>query len=317
MVPQEEAVITASQAGYIKRLPPTAFRIQKRGGKGTIGLELKEEDFVSHFVSANTHDNILFFTDRGRVFQTKVYEIPVGNRTSKGKLVQNFLEIPAGESINAILAYRDGNEKDAESYIVMVTKNGLVKKTSLSDFKNVRRSGIIAITLKDDDRLRGVKLSSGKDEAILVSSLGIAIKFKETNIRAMGRTASGVRGIRLGKGDSLVSLDIIQASVKSQASGSKLLVVMSNGFGKQTNLKEYKTQSRGGKGIKTAKVTAKTGEIISARIVNEEEELIALSTKGQVIRTNLKDVRTAGRATQGVKIMNVEKGDKLIGIACL
>ncbi len=306
LIPSEEIVITLSQSGYIKRVSPDAIRIQRRGGKGLIGSEVGEEDFIAHFISANTHDNILFFTDKGRVFQTKVYEIPAGTRTAKGKLIQNFLEIPSDEKISAIIAYTTEDEQ----YLAMATKNGIIKKTSLEDFANVRRSGIIAINLQKGDELKWVKLSSGKDEIILATALGQAIRFKESQLRPMGRAAAGVKAIRLKKDDFVAGLDIIKKE-------GKLLVVTENGFAKQTPLKEYKAQSRGGSGIKTAKITSKTGSIVSAQVITEQEELLALSTKGQIIRTKISDIRTAGRATSGVKIMKLKKEDKVAGVVCL
>lgn len=315
LVPKEEAVITLSEGGYIKRLPWDAFRSQKRGGKGLIGFELKEEDVIQKLIGASTHDNILFFTDRGKVFQTKVYEIPAASRTSKGKSIHNFLEIPHAEKVSAIVAYpSDVAEKE---FLVMATKKGLIKRTALKDFENVRRTGILAIKLKTDDLLNWVWPSSGKDEAIIVTALGQAIRFKEKDIRPMGRTASGVTAIRLKKGDSVAGLDIIkEGEIKSKS--SQVLAVMANGYAKRTPLLEYKVQKRGGSGIKTAKITEKTGSVIEARIVTEESsEILAFSIKGQAIRTKIIDVRVAGRATQGVKIMNLNKGDFLVGVVSL
>ena len=325
LIPQEEVVISLSQGGYIKRLPPATFRGQHRGGEGLIGSEVGEEDFLSHFIAANTHDNILFFTDRGRVFQTKVYEIPAATRTSKGKPIHNFLEIPLEEKISAIVAYGDArnirdnprlNQRESASYLMMVTQNGMIKKTSLKDFEKVRRTGIIAISLKKSDFLKEVLISRTGDQVMLTSAQGQAIRFKESQIRAMGRTAAGVRGIRLKKNDSVASMDVIESS-KISDKNLKLLVVMGNGFGKQTPLSQYKVQGRGGSGIKTAKITSKTGQLISAHLIDEQEELIALSAKGQVIKTGLASVRVASRATQGVKIMTLNPGDKLMGVICL
>ena len=309
LVPQEEVIITLSESGLIKRVLPAIFKTQHRGGKGLIGSDVAEEDFLSHFVSADTHDNILFFTNRGRVFQTKVYEIPEASRTSKGKSIHNFLEIPSEEKISAVVSYG----KDSNGYLVMATKNGNVKKTSLEDFENVRRSGIIAISLKKDDLLNWVELSSGSDEIVITTAKGQGIRFKESQIRAMGRGASGVRGIRLRAGDNVSSMDILKKDLKD----ARLLAVMANGYGKQTKISEYKTQGRGGSGVKAAKITSKTGSLIAAHLVSEETELFALSAKGQIIRTPLESVRIAGRATQGVRIMNLHAGDHLSGIICL
>ena len=327
LVPQEEAIITFSSGGYIKRLPPDTFRAQKRGGKGLIGSDVAEEDFITHFFTANTHDNILFFTDRGRVFQTKVYEIPAASRTAKGKAIHNFLEIPASEVISAIVAY--GKSESKEGFLVMATASGVIKKTPLADFENIRRSGIIALTLHKDDTLKGVSISRGKDQIIMITSHGQSVRFAEKDIRTMGRTAAGVRAIRLKKGDTVAGFDIIKSgkqeagsmktsSPEHQASrDARVLVVMANGFAKQTPLKEYKVQRRGGSGIRTAKITPKTGSIISSCILTDEEEIFALSAKGQIIRTDLGSVRTTGRAAQGVRIMMLHAGDRIAGIAVI
>jgi len=310
LVPAEEIILTLSRSGYIKRLPPATFKSQHRGGKGLIGAEVAEEDFLDYFITANTHDNILFFTERGRVFQTKVYEIPTASRISKGKGIHNFLEIPMEEKISAIVAY---SAKDAKGYLVMVTKNGLIKKTNLEDFANVRRNGIIALSLRKDDQLKWVKLSSGSDEIILTTTKGQAIRFKESQVRPMGRLAAGVIAVREKKDDAVASMDVILKDLKN----ARYLVIMERGYGKQTPLTQYKVQSRGGSGIKTAKITPKTGQVIGAQIVDEEQDLFVLSTKGQVIHTQIKDVRIAGRSTQGVKIMSLDSGDKIAGFICL
>ncbi|HXF44112.1 MAG TPA: DNA gyrase subunit A [Candidatus Paceibacterota bacterium] len=315
LIPEEDVIITLSRGGYIKRLPPTSFRAQKRGGKGLIGFELKEEDAIEHITFASTHDNILFFTDRGRVFQTKVYEIPAGARVSKGKSIHNFLEIPPNEKINALVAYSNGELNEKNSFLVMVTSNGLMKRTALADFSNVRRTGIIAIRLKGDDSLRWVELSSGDDEVILVTSNGQAIRFREKDARPLGRSAAGVQAIRLKKGDVVAGLGIIRGKEMKER---KILVVSAKGFAKQTPLKEYKLQRRGGGGVKTGKVTEKTGPLISATILEPDSvELIAFSSKGQALRTEIKNIRVASRATQGVRIMNLSSGDKLVGIVCV
>ncbi|MCX6702412.1 MAG: hypothetical protein NTW60_00900 [Candidatus Wolfebacteria bacterium] len=260
-------------------------------------------------------DNILFFTNKGRVFQTKVYEIPAASRTSKGKLIQNFLEIPAGETVSAIVSYAEEEKEKDEGYLIMATLNGMIKKTPLEDFGNVRRSGLIAMGLKGDDLLKWVKLSFGKDEVVLVTGNGQSIRFKESQLRSMGRTASGVRSIKLKKGDFVAGLDTIKESRGKNE--RKFLIVTENGFAKQTKLKEYKVQSRSGGGIKTAKINQKTGKIITAQIITDEEELLAISTKGQVIRTKINTVRTAGRATSGVRIMKLKPGDTVAGSVAL
>jgi len=315
LIPQEDVIITLTKDGYIKRLPATTFKAQRRGGKGLIGIDLKEEDQIYKIIFADTHDNVLFFTDRGRAFQTKVYDIPIASRTAKGKSIYTFLTIPGTEKISAIVTY--GNEEKSSGFLVMTTEKGIIKKTPLLGFENVRKSGIIALKLKNDDSLRWVKRSSGADEVILVTKNGQSIRFKEKDVRSMGRAASGIKAMRLKKDDVIAGLDIIEKE-KQSAGKDRLIVVMAHGYGKQTPIKEYKTQKRGGGGIKTANVTPKTGTVIDAQIIDDKnEEIIAFSSKGQVIRTKLSTVRIAGRATQGVKIMNLDKGDSLSGIVCL
>jgi DNA gyrase subunit A len=307
LIPEEDAIVTVSAGGYIKRLPPDTFKVQRRGGKGLIGSDVADEDFLLHFFSAATHDNVLFFTDRGRVFQTKVYEIPQATRTSKGKAIQNFLELPADESVNAVVNYSAKNERN--KYLMLVTKNGVIKKTPLKDFENIRRTGIIAISLKKGDRLKWARLTGGADEVVLATRQGQSVRFDEKQIRPMGRVAAGVRAIKLKKQNDEVAGFAIVAKVAD----AKLLAVMENGFAKQTKLSEFKKQNRGGSGIKIAQITPKTGPLISAHVVTDEKEIFALSAKGQMIRTELNTVRETGRAAQGVRIMNLKPGDRIAG----
>lgn len=317
LIQNEEVIITLSQDGYIKRMPTTAFKAQRRGGKGLIGFELKEEDQIHKILTAETHDNILFFTDKGRVFQTKAYEIPIASRTSKGKSVHNFLTLPPNEKICSIVNYKGiegGKKGEGTGFLVMATHDGVIKKTDFKEFANVRRTGIIAITLKDKDALQWAERSSGDDEIILVTANGQSIRFKEKDIRPMGRTASGIKAINLKGKDVVAGFSIIPKEMKD----TQFLVIMGNGYAKQTPIKEYKVQKRGGSGIRTAKTTDKTGRVVGALITNPEtEEVIVFSSKGQVIRTKLSDIRVAGRATQGVKVMNLDKGDTIIGIVAL
>jgi DNA gyrase subunit A len=316
LIPQEEVIVALTKDGYIKRMPPTTFRAQKRGGKGLIGIELRDEDQIADILTADTHSNILFFSDRGRVFQTKVYEIPVASRTSKGKSVYNFLQMPTTEKVSALVTY--SNEEKKSGFLTMTTLKGSIKKTPLKDFENVRRTGIIALKLKNDDFLKWVARASGQDDIILVTRDGQSIRFSEKDVRPMGRTAAGVTAIRLKKNDLVAGMELIHKDGEVGKNSNRILTVMEHGFGKQTPLKEYKTQKRGGSGIKTAKVTERTGQVIDARVVSDEnEEIIAFSSKGQAIRANLKDVRIAGRDTQGVKIMNLDEGDSLTAIVCL
>ena len=312
LIAQEEVIVTMSSGGYIKRINPSIFKVQHRGGKGLIGSDVGEDDFLTHLKNAHTHDNALFFTDSGKVFQTKVHEIPQGSRTAKGKIIHNFLDIPASENVRAFVTY---NAKDSDiKFLVMATKDGVIKKTPIEDFANVRRNGIIALNLKKDDSLKWVMPSSGKDEIIMITAVGQAIRFKESQLRPMGRTAAGVRGIKLKKNDEVVGIDIVKQNADKK---QLLLVVMSKGFAKQTLISEYKTQSRGGQGIKTAKITPKTGNIVSFKIIAGEEEVIVLSAKGQIIRTKLSDVRQSSRATSGVRVMRVDEKDGIVSSTCL
>lgn len=305
LIPKEAAIIMVTRDGYIKRLSPDTFKQQSRGGKGVIGLTTKEEDTVKIFLSTHTHADLQFFTSRGKVFQLKAYEVPTASRTAKGQALVNFLQLAPEETVSAVLS-----TDDLSSYktLVMITTQGLIKKVDLESFKKVRQSGIIAIKLKDDDQLRWVKPSTGQDEISLVTRQGQSIRFKEKDVRAMGRTAAGVRGIRLHEHDDIIGMDIIPKG-KTEKSEC-LLTVMTKGYGKRTAMGQYKVQGRGGSGIKTAKITPKTGEIRRAFIVaseHEDKDLIIISTHGQVIRMPLKSVPKLGRATQGVRLMRFKE----------
>ena len=320
LIPQEETIITLTQGGYIKRINPKTYKLQKRGGKGILGMKTIGEDIVEHFLIANTHDQLLFFTDSGKVFKTPVYEIPEGGRVAKGRGLLNFLEISPEEKVLSLIPI--GKEDAAlTKFLVMVTKNGIIKKTAISEFENVRRSGLIAILLRQGDLLKKVCKTGGQDELILVTKNGKAIRFKEKDIRPMGRSATGVKGIRLGKVDEVIGMDVIESQkskVKSQKSEKQyLLVVTENGYGKRTDLREYRLQKRGGTGIKTAKMTQKTGNLVSSKALINEEDLIIISQKGQVIRTKISQISRLSRATQGVRIMKLEEGDKVASATCI
>jgi len=313
LIPKESTIILVTRDGYIKRQAPSTFKTQSRGGKGVIGLTTKEQDVVEHIFSTNTHADVLFFTSKGRVFQLKAYDVPSASRTAKGQALVNFLQLGPEEKVTEAIPLED---LSSFKYLVMVTIKGIIKKVDIQDFVKVRRSGLIAIGLKKDDKLEWVKPSTGKDEIILVTAKGQSIRFKEKDVRAMGRTASGVRGIKIKKDDEIVGMDMISGG--KTLSQEQLLVVLSNGYGKRTGLGSYKVQKRGGSGIKTANITAKTGEVISAFIVNtqlEKEDLIIISGRGQVIRLPLKSVSVLGRATQGVRLMRFkEKDDKVASV---
>jgi len=316
VIPNEPTLIIGTRDGYIKRMPVDTFKTQGRGGKGVIGLETKEEDVVDMLLSTNTHDEILFFTTRGRVFQLRAYDIPESSRTSKGQALVNFLQLAPNEKVSSIISMEDMNKY---KYLVMVTNKGTIKKTGLEDFKNVRRSGLIALKLKEDDLLEWVRPSTGKEDVVIVTSQGQSIRFREAQVRAMGRTASGVRAMKIKSSDSVVGMDMISPELAKQKV-LELLVVSENGLGKRTELSEYKVQGRGGSGIKTMAITSKTGKLISGNVINntEENDLLIISVKGQVVRTPLNTVSTLGRATQGVRIMRFkEEGDKVASIALL
>ncbi len=309
LMPEEDSLFMITHSGYIKRMPPEGLKTQKRGGKGLIGMATKDEDVVSQFFMANTHDSLLFFTNSGKVFQTKGYEVPESTRQSKGKAIVNFLNVSPSETITAVVPI----PKDQKGgYLFMATANGVIKKVDADSFLQVRSSGMIAIKLKGDDSLGWVLSTSGNDQIMLVTSGGNAIRFKEKDVRPMGRGASGVIGVRIDKEEKVVGADVIPSGVEK---GLKILVVMGNGYGKRTDLRFYKIQGRGGRGIMTAKITPKTGKLVSAHITSEEnKELIAVSRKGVVIRTSIDSVSVLGRATQGVRIMRVESGDGLASV---
>jgi DNA gyrase subunit A len=316
LVPNEPTILMATRDGYIKRMPTDTFRTQGRGGKGVVGLTTKEEDVVDQLIATNTHDNILFFTTRGRVFQLRAYDVPQATRTSKGQALVNFLQLAPNEKVSAILSMDDVSKY---KYLIMVTNKGTIKKTALEDFANVRSSGLIALKIRPDDMLEWVRPSTGKDEIMIVTSCGQAIRFKESGVRPMGRTASGVRGMKLKSTDEVVGMDVVSPNLVGK-NILKLLVVSANGLGKKTNIKEYKVQGRGGSGIKTMSVTEKTGKIISAKVINstDTQDIMLISVKGQVVRTPLKSVSTLGRATQGVRIMRFKQaGDKVASTAIL
>ncbi len=316
LVPAEESMLVLTQGGYVKRTNPAEYRKQKRGGVGVVDIATKEEDVVTHFLVANTHSNLLFFTSAGKVYQLKMYEIPEGKRATKGKSIMNFLPLAGEESVTSILEVPKGAALDASS-IVLVTKDGVVKRVSAKSFSDVRKSGIIAINLKKEDALIAAGVAEESDTVSVVSAKGQSIRFDVEDVREMGRTAGGVRGMSVKKGDKVVSAEVIPAALEKDAA---ILVVMSHGYGKHTPLSEYKVQGRGGSGIKTAEVTPKTGEVIGARVLTgdfNDDELVVVSKKGQVIRTSIGEIRSASRATQGVRIMKMREGDSIASMVAL
>ena len=316
LIPQEETIITITQGGYIKRINPAAYKIQKRGGKGIMGLKTVSDDIVQHFLYSETHDSLMVFTDSGKVFRTPVYEIPEGTRVAKGRGLLNFLEMSAEDKVLNIMALGKQDTELGAKYLVMITKNGIIKKSPIESFQNVRKSGLIAMTLKKGDLLRGVQKSTGKDDIIVVTKKGQSVRFKEEEVRSMGRTAAGIKAIRLKKDDEVVGMSVVPAVQEKGVDPPLLLVLSVNGYGKRTAVSEYRIQSRGGSGIKTANVTSKTGDLVYASVLSgAEEDLIVISQKGIVIRTEISSIAKISRSTQGVRIMRLDSGDRVVSAA--
>ncbi len=308
---EEEVAITLTHLGYIKRLPADTYKSQKRGGRGISALTTREEDFVTDLISTTTHSLMLFFTNRGRVYKLNAYEVPEGKRTSKGTAIVNLLQLNPGEKIARTISFNtDSKENDDLKYLLFATKSGIVKKTPISDFKNINKSGLIAINLKDGDELIGVNRTSGEEDIILVTENGMSIRFNENDVRAMRRTATGVKGITLSKGDQVVSMDLI-------SNGSDLLVVSEKGFGKRTETEEYRPQIRAGKGIKTYNINSKTGKLVGATLVNEDDEMMMINSNGVLIRIRVNEISIFGRVTSGVKLMKTDEEVEVVSIAKL
>ncbi|PIQ66996.1 MAG: DNA gyrase subunit A, partial [Candidatus Zambryskibacteria bacterium CG11_big_fil_rev_8_21_14_0_20_40_24] len=314
LIADEENVLVLTAGGYIKRTNPEEYKKQKRGGVGVVDLNTKEEDFVTQFLTTSTHSDLLFFTDKGKSFQIKMHDIPEGKRATRGKSIMNFLSLGSEERITSILPVPKETKEAENLSLVLVTKNGIGKRVSARSFKDVRSSGIIAIKLTSDDLLVSVSLAQRGDTISVVTAKGQSIRFKESNVREMGRNASGVRVIKLDKGDSIISAKVVNKDAK----GVQLLVISEKGFGKKTPIDEYKIQNRGGSGIKTAKITDKTGRLISSSVITEnDEEIVAISKKSQVIRVGINEIPSLGRQTQGVRIMKLRPGDSLASLICL
>lgn len=308
---EEEIAITLTHLGYIKRLPADTYRLQKRGGRGITALTTREEDFVTELISTTTYSTILFFTNRGRVYKLNAYEIPEGKRTSKGTAIVNLLQLNPGEKIARTIAFTQDEGEDLDNkYLMMATKNGIIKKTPVSEYKNINKSGLIAIKLKDQDELIGVKMTDGDEDIILVTENAMSIRFNENDVRPMGRTATGVKGITLAEEDRVVSMDL-------ESEGSDLLVITKNGYGKRTDIEEYRVQIRAGKGIKTYNTNAKTGQIIGATIVNNDDEIMMINSDGVLIRIRVNDISIYGRVTSGVKLMKNDEEVEVVSIAKL
>jgi len=314
LVPEKENVLVVTAGGYVKRTDPAEYRAQKRGGVGVVDLDMKEEDFVTIFLTAHSHSDLLFFTDKGKAYQIKMYDLPEGKRATRGKSIMNFISLSADEKVTSVLALpKELKAVDALS-LMLVTKQGTAKKVAAKSFADVRRSGIIAIKLSAGDELLAALPVAKGEEVILATAGGQSVRFKEGDIREMGRTAGGVRAMKLGKNDVLVGADAI---TKEAAATGSLLVMGQNGYGKKTKLKEYKTQKRGGSGIKTMKLTTKTGKLMASRVIDTQTEIVAISKNGQIIRTGLDEIGSLGRQTQGVRIMKLRDGDSIASLTCL
>lgn len=318
LIANEETIITMTETGYIKRVPRSTFKLQERGGKGVIGMTTKDEDAIDKLISAQTHDNMLFFTDKGKVYQVRVWDIPEASRQSKGQAVVNLINIESSEKVTSMLSYslkRNEQKEKGIAYIFMATKRGVVKKTKLSEFENIRRNGLVSIKLESGDQLIWAKLTSGEDDILLVSHDGKSIRFAEGEVRHTGRDTMGVRGVMLKTEDSVVSMDVIDA----QAKKGEFLTVMEKGIGKKTEVSGFPKQRRGGQGVKVAEIKPKTGKVVVSQLVPPDcEEVILTSNKGQVVKLPIKSVPKLSRATSGVILMRfADKNDTIAAATCL
>ena len=302
--------ITVTNTGYIKRTAISTYRAQRRGGKGRIGMRTREEDFVSHLFIASTHAYIMIFSDRGRAYWLKVHEIPDVGPGGKGKAIANLVAMEEGERIAALLAVKEFPEQEDQQFVVMGSRKGVIKKTDLSSFRNPRAGGIIAMGVEEGDAVIAVEISDGKEQIFLGTRDGMAIRFEETDVRPMGRTAYGVRGISLRDDDEVVAMEVVRQ-------GGTLLTVAQNGYGKRTELDEYRLQSRGGVGIINIQTSDRNGKVVGIAYVNEDDELMIISQQGMILRMRAGDVRAIGRATQGVRLIEMEEGDAVVAIAKL
>ena len=306
LVKEEQTVITLTHFGYVKRMPIDTYKSQKRGGKGITGLATREEDFVKQIFTASTHDTLLFFSNKGKLYRLRGYEIPEAGRTAKGTAIVNLLRLDPGEKISAVIPI--SNFADGK-YLLMGTKQGFIKKTPLNEFDSSRKTGLLSITLREDDELIDVRLTDGQDNVVLVTSQGACITFSEKDVRPMGRTAQGVIGIRLDSEDCVIGMESIVEGNKN----ATLLAITENGFGKRTELDEYRVQTRGGKGVTTYKITPKTGSLIGIRIATDNEDVMLITDNGTIIRLKVKDISILGRSTQGVTLMRTNEG-KVVSI---
>ena len=309
LIKEEQTVITLTHFGYIKRMPIDTYKSQRRGGKGITGLSTREEDFVTQIFTASTHDTILFFSNKGKLYRLKGYEVPEAGRTAKGTAIVNLLSLDAGEKISAVIPIQNFAEG---KYLLMGTKNGLIKKTALTEYDSSRKNGLQGITLKEDDELISVKLTDGEDNVVLVTRNGICITFDEKDVRPIGRTAQGVIGIRIDEDDEVIGMESVIRGGKAT-----LLAITENGFGKRTETDEYRVQQRGGRGVITYKITPKTGKLVGVKIVNGDEDVMLITDKGTIIRMKVEEISVLGRSTQGVTLMRTSDGGKVVSIEVL
>jgi DNA gyrase subunit A len=306
LIKEEQTVIALTHFGYIKRMPIDTYKSQRRGGKGITGMATREEDFVKQIFTASTHDMILFFSNKGKVYKLKGYEIPEAGRTAKGTAIVNLLSLDNGEKVSAVIPIQNFAEG---KYLLMATKNGMIKKTALKEYDSTRKTGLQGITLKDEDELISVRLTDGEDNVVLVTKEGMCITFDEKDVRPIGRVSQGVIGIKLEKDDVVIGMESILTGSKAT-----LLAITENGFGKRTELDEYRVQARGGKGVITYKITPKTGKLVGIRIATGDEDVMLITDKGTVIRLLVKEVSILGRSTQGVTLMRTNDGGKVVSI---
>lgn len=299
LIPREEVIITITHTGYIKRLPANTYRSQKRGGRGVVGMDTKSEDFVEHLFVTNSHHYLMFFTDKGKAYRLKAYEIPELSRTARGTPIINLIQIEQGETVNAVIPVESF---ESDNYLFFATCQGVVKKTPLEDYVNIRKGGLIAINLREDDSLIDVKLTDGQREIIMGTAHGMSIRFQESDVRSMGRSATGVKGITLDSDDAVIGMDVVDKDLD-------ILIVTTKGYGKRTPAEDYRSQTRGGKGIKTINVTDKNGAVVGLKVVKSEEDLMIITSSGTIIRTSMEGISTMGRYAQGVKLINIREDD--------
>lgn len=304
-IEEHEVAVTITHFGYVKRLPADTYKSQRRGGRGITGLQTREEDFVENLFITSTHNYILFFTNKGKMYKLKTYEIPEAGRQAKGTALVNLLQLDADEKVNAVIHIKDF---DGGKYLIFMTKHGTVKKTELKEYDTSRKTGITAISLIENDELIGVKLTRGTTELISATKNGLSIRFPEGDVRPMGRSARGVRGIRLNPGDAVIGMDIIEE-------GAYLTIISEKGYGKRTPVSEYRVQTRGGKGIITSKITLKTGHAVGMKVVKDNDEIMLINLSGIIIRMNVNEISKMGRSTQGVKLMKVPENESVVSIA--